>query len=53
MPAIKFRGVDFIQFDSLPTEEERLVRDTTRQFIEDNLIPIIEECNRAKADFPE
>src|SRR5580704_6204219 len=47
MPAIKFRGVDFIQFDSLLTEEERLVRDTTRKFIEDNLIPIIEECNRA------
>jgi glutaryl-CoA dehydrogenase len=47
MPAIKFRGVDFIQFDSLLTEEERLVRDTTRQFIEDNLVPIIEECNRA------
>jgi glutaryl-CoA dehydrogenase len=45
--AIKFRGVDFIQFDTLLTEEERLVRDTTRQFIEDNLIPIIEECNRA------
>src|ERR1700693_4108793 len=47
MSAIKFRGVDFIQYDSLLTEEERLVRDTTRQFIEDNLIPIIEECNRA------
>src|SRR3979411_502798 len=46
MPAIKFKGVDFIQFDGLLTEEERLVRDTTRQFIEDNLIPIIEECNR-------
>src|SRR5579871_5473912 len=46
MPAIKFRGVDFVQYDSLLTEEERLVRDTTRQFIEDNLIPIIEQCNR-------
>jgi glutaryl-CoA dehydrogenase len=45
--AIKFRGVDFIEFDTLLTEEERLVRDTSRQFIEDNLIPIIEECNRA------
>ncbi len=45
--AIKFRGVDFIGFDSLLSEEERLVRDTARQFIEDNLIPIIEECNRA------
>src|SRR5450432_3189525 len=47
MSAIKFRGVDFIQYDSLLSDEERLVRDTTRQFIEDNLIPIIEECNRA------
>src|SRR5579864_9318771 len=47
MPAIKFRGVDFIQYDSLLTDEEKLVRDTTRQFIEDNLVPIIEECNRA------
>ncbi len=27
MPAIKFRGVDFIQFDSLLTEEERIKLD--------------------------
>jgi len=40
--AIKFRGVDFLEFDSLLTEDERLVRNTTRRFIEDNLIPIIE-----------
>ena len=46
MPAIKFRGVDFIEFDSLLSEDERLVRGTTRRFIEDNLIPIIEQCNR-------
>src|ERR1043166_4342494 len=47
MPAIKFRGVDFLEFDSLLNEDEILVRNTARQFIEDNLIPIIEECNRA------
>src|SRR6202453_443350 len=47
MPAIKFRGVDFIDFDTLLNDDERLVRDTTRKFIEDNLVPIIEECNRA------
>jgi glutaryl-CoA dehydrogenase len=47
MSAIKFKGVDFIDFDSLLSDEERLVRDTTRKFIEDNLVPIIEECNRA------
>jgi glutaryl-CoA dehydrogenase len=45
--AIKFRGVDFLEFDTLLSDDERLVRDTARQFIEDNLIPIIEECNRA------
>src|SRR5438067_7997046 len=46
MPAIKFKGVDFINFDSLLTDDERLVRDNTRKFIEENLVPIIEECNR-------
>ena len=44
--AFKFKGVDFIGFDSLLSDDERLSRDTARQFIEDNLIPIIEECNR-------
>jgi len=47
MAAIKFRGVDFLEFDSLLSDDERLVRDTSRKFIEDNLVPIIEECNRA------
>jgi glutaryl-CoA dehydrogenase len=45
--AIKFRRVDFIEFDALLSDDERLVRDTSRSFIEDNLVPIIEECNRA------
>ncbi|HEY6448711.1 MAG TPA: acyl-CoA dehydrogenase family protein [Acidobacteriaceae bacterium] len=44
--AFPFKGVDFIAFDNLLDEDERLARDTARQFIEDNLIPIIEECNR-------
>src|SRR5471032_1519541 len=46
MPVFKFTGVDFIQFDGLLSEEERLVRDTSRRFIEENLVPIIEQCNR-------
>ena len=45
--AIKFKSVDFLEFDSLLSDDERLVRDNTRAFIEENLIPIIEECNRA------
>jgi glutaryl-CoA dehydrogenase len=49
--ALKFRGVDFIDFDNLLSDDERLVRNTARQFIEDNLIPVIEECNR-QARFP-
>ena len=47
MPAIKFRGVDFLGFDGLLSDDELLVRDTSRKFIEDNLVPIIEDCNRA------
>ena len=37
--AIKFKGVDYIEFDTLLTDDERLVRDTTRKFIEDNSFP--------------
>ena len=44
--ALKFKGVDFIDFDRLLSDDERLVRDNTRKFIEENLIPIIEQCNR-------
>jgi glutaryl-CoA dehydrogenase len=46
MAVFKFRGVDFIEFDALLSDDERLVRDTTRRFIEENLVPIIEQCNR-------
>ena len=44
--AIKFKGVDFIEFDTLLSDDERLVRDNTRKFIEENLVPIIELCSR-------
>ncbi|HWR17652.1 MAG TPA: acyl-CoA dehydrogenase family protein [Terriglobales bacterium] len=49
--ALKFRGVDFIDFDGLLTEDERLVRDSTRKWVEENVIPIIEQCNR-EGKFP-
>ncbi len=44
--AFKFKGVDFLGFDNLLSEDELLTRNTARDFIEDNLIPIIEQCNR-------
>ncbi len=42
----RFPGVDYMEFDALLSEEERLVRDTVRQWVEDKIKPIIEECNR-------
>jgi glutaryl-CoA dehydrogenase len=42
----KFQNVDFLKFDSLLNEDEIMVRDTARAFVEDNLIPIIEDCFR-------
>src|SRR2546428_210774 len=44
--SFKFQGVDFIQFGSLLSNDELIVRASTRAFVEDNLIPIIEQCNR-------
>ncbi len=43
---LKFRDVDFIQFSSLLNEDELLVRDNARRWVEDAIIPIIEECAR-------
>lgn len=40
----RFPGVDFLEFDALLTEEERLARDMVRQFVDDRISPIIEEC---------
>ncbi len=47
----RFQGVDFLHFDDLLTDEERLVRDTVRQWVEDRVLPIIEEHYEA-GEFP-
>ena len=41
--APRFEGVDFYDLDSLLSEEERAVRDTVRQWVDDKLIPVINE----------
>ena len=46
--AFKFQGVDFLHLDASFSEDELLVRRTARDFIEDNVIPIIEECYRTE-----
>ena len=44
--AFKFQGFDFLHLDSSLTEEELLVRRTTRDFVDANVAPIIEGCFR-------
>ena len=42
----KFQGFDFLHLDAGFSEDELLVRKTAREFVDDNLIPIVEECFR-------
>jgi glutaryl-CoA dehydrogenase len=44
----KFQGFDLVNLDSSFSEDELLVRKTARDFVEDNVIPIIEECFRSE-----
>jgi glutaryl-CoA dehydrogenase len=39
----KFVGVDYYNIEDLLTEEEILVRDSVRKFVDDNVIPVIEK----------
>jgi glutaryl-CoA dehydrogenase len=42
----RFPGVDYLLIDSLFSEQELLVRQTARQFVEDRVVPIIRDCYR-------
>jgi glutaryl-CoA dehydrogenase len=44
--AFKFQGFDFLDLDASFSEDELMVRRTAREFVDDNLIPVIEECFR-------
>jgi glutaryl-CoA dehydrogenase len=46
-----FAGVDYLQIDSLFSEQELLVRQTARQFVEERAIPLMRDCFR-DARFP-
>jgi glutaryl-CoA dehydrogenase len=46
-----YRGLDYYGLDELFSEDERMVRDTTRDFVSEHVMPIIgEACD--KAEFP-
>jgi glutaryl-CoA dehydrogenase len=46
-----FAGVDFLDFDSLLNDEEKLARKTVRQFVDEQLLPIIAQHDR-EGTFP-
>lgn len=43
---LKFRDVDFLRIGDALSENERLVRDSARRWVEERIIPIIEGCAR-------
>src|SRR6202521_188119 len=47
----RFPGVDYMLIDSLFNEQELLVRQTARQFVDERVVPIIRDCFR-DARFP-
>ncbi len=46
-----FHGVDYLEIDSLLNDEEKLVRQTVREFVEREIIPHVEAWNR-EGKFP-
>jgi glutaryl-CoA dehydrogenase len=46
-----FKGVDYMEIDSLFSDDELLVRKTVREFVDKELMPVITEHNR-NATFP-
>ena len=47
-----FTGVDFLHIDELFEDEERLARDTVRQFVTNDFLPLIQEHVRQDGSFP-
>jgi len=47
----RFPGVDYLEFDSLLSEQELLVRQTARQFVDDRVLPLMREAYNS-ATFP-
>src|SRR3989454_10601470 len=43
----KFRGVDYFEIEDLLSEEERMVRDAVRDWVEAEFLPVVTEHHRA------
>ena len=42
----RFPGVDYLSIDSQFSEQELMVRQTARQFVDDRVSPVIRDCFR-------
>jgi len=40
----RFEGIDYYELDALLSEEERMIRDTVREWVDASLLPVIEEA---------
>lgn len=46
MSKSEYKGVDYYNLDELYTDEEKAIRDTVRDFVDNEVIPIIEKYNQ-------
>lgn len=46
MSKSEYKGVDYYNLDDLYTDEEKAIRDTVRDFVDNEVIPIIEKYNQ-------
>lgn len=47
----RFRGVDYLQIDSQLSEQELMVRQAARQFVDDEVLPVVREAYN-QGEFP-
>jgi glutaryl-CoA dehydrogenase len=48
----EFQGLDFLRLDQLLSDEERLARDTVREWVTNEFLPVIQEHVRKDGSFP-
>jgi glutaryl-CoA dehydrogenase len=48
----EFSGADFLRLDELFSDEERMARDTVREFVSKEFLPVVQEHVRRDGSFP-
>lgn len=48
---VRFVSPDYFHVDTLLNDEEKMIRSTVREWVDENVMPIIEDCYQ-KAEFP-